>query len=673
MISVLVPIYNKAENELLRCFESILKQTYRNFELIITDDGSAPELAKFLDEYTEHNKLRCEGGVHCFHYSNGGVWEARNRGQEKASGEWIMHVNADDFINPLTLEYALKVANEHENVDMVYWGFWNTAWPPYMSKECGGSRLYSKPTIDVFHIRKDVIMATPFCDVTCMVRKEKAHTFKPHLPGAEAVRQVEVIADCRAIFFLDEILYNYVTSSNTLSSKVDINWCIATIKDFKEALVSYNFKVVNEYLIAYAIDVVHRAAECDFSIYRNLDKSIISDVLRSTTREEMRALTGKKKIICLLFKSRQFFVLGILLKMARTFNKKGNNLAMDETNTSIAQNDKYSKLGTFRPLVSVIIPVSDYSKCLRETISSALVQTYDNIEVVAVSGSSNKNIIKIIKSYGNGIRHVIDDSGNIAAYINSGISEIRGDYFAFLMPNNMFYPQKVEREIECLASLTDRSTVVLSSYEVINEKNESIFISRPDQIIAEYPERERSRSFHVLYSTMHDSCLYPRSCILDVGVMNGSLQIAYGQEYLGRAISKYGSKLINETLFIIRKGEDSKSYRSNIEYSQLAISIIESLSDKDISLMWSNKIDFYLSIRIFLNGVGRTIAMEYADVMCQSLGIESIHAQLTPISGDVGVGEQRVSVCRRVLRSINEQGILKTVVRIVKKIFSYKL
>ncbi len=321
-ISVLVPVYNKSQEELMRCFESILGQTYKDFELIITDDGSQPEISAFLDEYTKSNKTRCIGGIHCFHYPNGGVWAARNKGQEKASGEWIMHVNADDFIDPMTIETALKAADEHKNADMVYWGWTSADLPPSLYRGYGGDRLYSNPTKEKFQIPQDMLYATPFCDVTCMVRREKVQPFNPELIGAEFEHQARMIAGCFAVHFVDRPFYTHFSSSHTISSRVDLNWRITAIKDFRDALIAHGFKTIDEYLVVYAVGVIHFVAGSNSSVYKVIDKSVIGEILRSTSIQEFGSLTRKGRIIYALFKARQFFLLNAMLWIARALKKK---------------------------------------------------------------------------------------------------------------------------------------------------------------------------------------------------------------------------------------------------------------------------------------------------------------------------------------------------------------
>lgn len=92
-ISVIVPIYN-AERYLARCVDSILSQTFTDFELLLIDDGSPDGSGKICDEYAKKD-LR----VHVYHKENGGVSSARNLGLDNAKGKWISFIDADDYIS----------------------------------------------------------------------------------------------------------------------------------------------------------------------------------------------------------------------------------------------------------------------------------------------------------------------------------------------------------------------------------------------------------------------------------------------------------------------------------------------------------------------------------------------------------------------------------------------
>lgn len=94
MISVIVPIYN-VEKYLNRCVESILSQSYTDFELILVDDGSPDKCPELCDEWGKKDER-----IKVIHKENGGLSSARNAGIEIAKGDYFAFVDSDDFIHP---------------------------------------------------------------------------------------------------------------------------------------------------------------------------------------------------------------------------------------------------------------------------------------------------------------------------------------------------------------------------------------------------------------------------------------------------------------------------------------------------------------------------------------------------------------------------------------------
>jgi len=97
-ISIIVPVY-KVEDYLQRCIDSILEQTFTNWELILIDDGSPDKSGKICDEYAQRDNR-----VRVFHKENGGVSAARNEGLIQAKGEWITFIDSDDYVDKTFLE-----------------------------------------------------------------------------------------------------------------------------------------------------------------------------------------------------------------------------------------------------------------------------------------------------------------------------------------------------------------------------------------------------------------------------------------------------------------------------------------------------------------------------------------------------------------------------------------
>src|SRR5690606_22590995 len=91
-VSVIIPVYN-TENYLRECLDSILAQTFTDFEVLLINDGSTDSSGKICDEYAEKDSR-----IKVFHKENGGVSSARNLGLDNAKGEWICFVDSDDEI-----------------------------------------------------------------------------------------------------------------------------------------------------------------------------------------------------------------------------------------------------------------------------------------------------------------------------------------------------------------------------------------------------------------------------------------------------------------------------------------------------------------------------------------------------------------------------------------------
>ena len=103
MISVIVPIY-KVEKYLKRCVNSLLAQSYSDFELILVDDGSPDNCGNICEEYAAKDKR-----IRVIHKENGGLSDARNVGLGIAKGEYIAFVDSDDWVATNYLETLLKV------------------------------------------------------------------------------------------------------------------------------------------------------------------------------------------------------------------------------------------------------------------------------------------------------------------------------------------------------------------------------------------------------------------------------------------------------------------------------------------------------------------------------------------------------------------------------------
>jgi len=115
--SIIVPVYN-AEDYLRRCLDSIINQTYPNIEIILIDDGSTDSSPSICDEYADKDER-----VVVIHKINDGVSEARNDGLRKATGEYTIFVDNDDFIEKESCEHFQNLLLAYPEAEIIACGF----------------------------------------------------------------------------------------------------------------------------------------------------------------------------------------------------------------------------------------------------------------------------------------------------------------------------------------------------------------------------------------------------------------------------------------------------------------------------------------------------------------------------------------------------------------------
>lgn len=115
ILSIIVPVYN-VEQYLSRCIDSILSQSFTDFELLLVDDGSTDGSGSICDTYAEK-----DARIRVFHKDNGGVSSARNVGLDNAKGEWIYFMDSDDELKANGLKIMADCISD--DVDMVLAGF----------------------------------------------------------------------------------------------------------------------------------------------------------------------------------------------------------------------------------------------------------------------------------------------------------------------------------------------------------------------------------------------------------------------------------------------------------------------------------------------------------------------------------------------------------------------
>ena len=211
-ISIIVPVYN-VEKYLKRCIDSILNQSFTNFELILVDDGSTDNSGKIIDEYAIKDER-----IKVIHKENGGQGSARNRGLDIAKGNYIGFVDSDDWIHKDMYKCMYQIINE-DSTDIVQVGH-NTVEKYTKDKRCNINDLNIiciDNIIEKFTDCNSFEILPLIFPVNKLYRRELWKNLRfPEGKFAEDLRIIYKIYDITTKYkIIDYNFYNYYMSPNS--------------------------------------------------------------------------------------------------------------------------------------------------------------------------------------------------------------------------------------------------------------------------------------------------------------------------------------------------------------------------------------------------------------------------------------------------------------------------
>ncbi len=213
MITIVVPIYN-AENYLRRCLDSIMRQTYQDFEVLLIDDGSTDTSKSICEIYVDADS-RCK----YIYQDNAGPDAARKTGTVAARGQYITYVDADDYIHENTLEVMLSNAVETD-VDIVcaqITRFNNRReWPG--SKYFAYKKLIdNKADILKAFFEDEILIGTYYAKLIRYSVMENYEFIENGLIGEDITAALFMFDKANSILVIPDRLYYYFQNSNSIS------------------------------------------------------------------------------------------------------------------------------------------------------------------------------------------------------------------------------------------------------------------------------------------------------------------------------------------------------------------------------------------------------------------------------------------------------------------------
>ena len=250
------------------------------------------------------------------------------------------------------------------------------------------------------------------------------------------------------------------------------------------------------------------------------------------------------------------------------------------------------------PKISIIIPVYNGSEYLREAIESALAQTYKNIEVIVINdGSTDKGKTdSICRSYGDKIRYFNKENGGVATALNYGIEKMEGDYFSWLSHDDIYYPEKIEKQIEFLLNIEDNENIIpYANYELIDKDSCHI-----KNVVLNHKELLEKPEYALLRGSINGiTLLIPKKAFDQHGKFSEKLKCTQDYDMWRRIRRTYKFIHMDEILTKTRihSQQDSNKHPNVIsEGDTLWIEMMNDISKIDKERLEGSEHNFYLSL-----------------------------------------------------------------------------
>jgi glycosyltransferase involved in cell wall biosynthesis len=138
--------------------------------------------------------------------------------------------------------------------------------------------------------------------------------------------------------------------------------------------------------------------------------------------------------------------------------------------------------GFYSPKVSIVIPVHNGANYVDQAIRSALAQTYLNCEVIVVNDGSNDDgqTDRVVRSFGSQIRYEVKENGGVASALNLALRTMTGEYFSWLSHDDLYFPEKIERQIDWLRRVKNSDAILYCDYSIFSNESAPLRVRMPE-------------------------------------------------------------------------------------------------------------------------------------------------------------------------------------------------
>lgn len=658
-LSIIMPVYN-AEKYLKKSLDSFVKHLTDNDELIIVNDCSIDESLKIIKNYQNKNKDKNIFLIN--NAKNIGAGLSRNEALEIAKGEYIGFVDADDYVDEFYFQNMLKLAKK-ENSDIVVSDIALVENNKEIKNNIYVNNIYSTKNSEAVNISKEVLLGNWACVSTCskLFKKDLIKNNKfSEKKSDDILFTINAIIKANKISYCKDNYYYYYQSPDSLTRNINYEKykdgleCLIDAIDllYEENITYAQVYAANSYIphICYSLDVIPL----------NKIKEFLNFVKAHLNNEKISILLSNNNFI----KNNRLYISKIYRGyindiINNNYNKIFNKLAAYES-----VSDKYNKWQNidnedFNPLVSIVIPVYNGENYLKEAIESALAQTYKNIEIIVVNDGSSDNTEAIAKEYGNKIRYFKKKNGGVASALNLAIEKMEGEYFSWLSHDDLYFPQKIENQINFLSKQNNKKVVLFSNYLLINEngrKISEVIINHKTTLIPEYT---------LLRGCINGiTMLIPKEAFLECDNFNENLRCTQDYDLWHKFLKVYPFMHMTDILAKTRihsLQDTNMNPKAVSEGEDLWQFMIEDVSDVRKIELEGSVYNYYYKMALHLKNSPYRETLKMCIDKCKKIDIKKYEKR--PINDNL-----EKNLVEKVIYCLDNYGIILTIKIIIKKL-----
>lgn len=442
LFSMIIPCYN-SEDYLNRNLDCMLRQTYKNIEVILIDDGSTDSTKDIMKDF---EKRALEKGMKVIIKSqkNKGLGGAINAGLKLVTGDFFGWINSDDLIIDKYIEDYVDIFSNDPECNIIQRN-------GYMVPEDEVSLIGKKEFKLINDWNTNPYEESLFMNMLLEVNYNFTYAAVRTTAFDEVVknRNIYESREGQNYQLLLPMFYNYKAKYINEPGCFFVERNDSLSRNYKNEKIGRLYEMYDEH------------------------KEIILNTLKKMNIENYEyyeKLVNQKYIVKKLEYAKEIGATNDINIFEKLYVNKvmKDNIYLSEVN----------KIKDRLPLVSIIIPVYNGSNYMKEAIDSAINQDYPNVEILVINDGSTDNgkTEKIAKSYGDKIRYFKKENGGVSTALNYGISKMKGQFFSWLSHDDRYYENKISTQMNYLINnnLLNKKVITYTNYDVINESSRII-------------------------------------------------------------------------------------------------------------------------------------------------------------------------------------------------------